>query len=324
MDIFCGLLETAEPSREYHDENRMTSRPQTPTEGAEAQSTVPLCRNCKDPLVSGSDTYKKDGKFLMNCKACRDATAKRRKRNYAKNCQFSIVRGRNKKRKVNSPPSKDPTPPPPADPECTICADTFPAMDLISLSECTHEPDVCHECFLSWLTQQMESTAWDRIACPSTNCTKTLSHDDIKATAPADIFARSVLHSLSPLDRHTNATTDSTTSPHAPSSAPTHNSATVSPPHVARAKSMTTAMTATFFVALRAPSLFARRIILHSTRERRVQRMMSAFDAKSKRWKTVRELESSRKCRVRRRSRGVRLFVRDVRCRFRKGVGAII
>jgi hypothetical protein len=188
------LQEAAEDLREEHNGGSMASSHHEPTAEVETSSTVPVCRNCGTHLVHGADTLKKDGTFMRNCKSCRDvASAKRRKRKMANNyAPFSILCSNSKKRKVAPPPTKEPTPQP-ADPECTICADTFPTKDLTSLSECTHEPDVCHECFLSWLTQQMESTACDRIACPSTNCSKTLSHDDVKSNAPADVFARYIV-----------------------------------------------------------------------------------------------------------------------------------
>jgi hypothetical protein len=190
------LLGTAEYLRiraEEPNNNNTIPRPHDPTTEDEASITAPNCRTCKEPLVYGADTQKKDDKFLVNCRSCRDAaSAKRRKRKTSnRSYQFSIPGGgsSSKKRKVAPPPPKDPTPPP-SDPECTICAETFSTKDLTSLSECMHEPDVCHECFLSWLTQQMETTAWDRIACPSTACSRTLTHNDVKANASADVFTR--------------------------------------------------------------------------------------------------------------------------------------
>jgi hypothetical protein len=194
QEVPAGLREAAETlvrSGVEHNNDNATSRPHDLTTDNDAPTTVPNCRNCNNPLSLGTDIQKKGGKFLTNCKSCRDiATAKRRRRK-ARHSQFSIPNGSrsSKKCKVASLPPKEPTPPPP-DPECTICADTFPAKDLTSLSECAHEPDVCHECFLAWLAQQMESTAWDRITCPSTNCSKTLTHDDVKANASAGVFAR--------------------------------------------------------------------------------------------------------------------------------------
>tara|TARA_R110002003_G_scaffold171_13_gene14001 strand:+ start:38962 stop:40236 length:1275 start_codon:yes stop_codon:yes gene_type:complete len=37
------------------------------------------------------------------------------------------------------------------DRECSVCAEAFPIQDFPSLIACSHEPSVCHECFLAWL-----------------------------------------------------------------------------------------------------------------------------------------------------------------------------
>ncbi|KAH5324355.1 hypothetical protein HBI12_092230 [Parastagonospora nodorum] len=151
---------------------------------------IPACRTCNGPLQHGTDTRKVNGLFWTNCKACRDihAAARRKKRAAGDYVAFAILGGGiSKKRKVATP-QKEPTPP--QDPDCSICADTFKIQDLVSLCGCSHEPEVCQECFLGWLTQEMDSTAWDRIACPSSVCEKMISHEDVRANAPADIFNR--------------------------------------------------------------------------------------------------------------------------------------
>jgi hypothetical protein len=76
--------------------------------------------------------------------------------------------------------------------DCSVCADTLPAQSFPNLSGCEHRPDVCRTCFLAWVTERMDSTVWERIKCPSSDCRKLLTHDDVKAHAPEDVFARYV------------------------------------------------------------------------------------------------------------------------------------
>jgi hypothetical protein len=150
----------------------------------------PACHTCNKPLQDGIDTRKVNGLFWINCKACRDihAAARRKKRSASDYAPFSILgSGITKKRKAITP-QKELTPP--QDPDCSICAEPFKIQDMVSLSGCSHEPDVCQECFLGWLTSELGSTAWDRIACPSSECEKMISHGDVKANAPAEIFNR--------------------------------------------------------------------------------------------------------------------------------------
>ncbi|KAH6625336.1 hypothetical protein C7974DRAFT_434463 [Boeremia exigua] len=74
--------------------------------------------------------------------------------------------------------------------DCSICAEPIMAKDLSALSACTHAPEVCHECFLEWLRQQMEYKSWERLECPVAGCNNTVTHDDVKRLAPDDVFAR--------------------------------------------------------------------------------------------------------------------------------------
>jgi hypothetical protein len=74
--------------------------------------------------------------------------------------------------------------------ECSVCAETFPPQDFPSLMACSHEANVCQECFITWLDQRMASTTWEQIACPSNECTSIVSHADVKMYASAETFAR--------------------------------------------------------------------------------------------------------------------------------------
>jgi hypothetical protein len=88
------------------------------------------------------------------------------------------------------------------DQECSVCAESFPVQDFPSLIACSHEPSVCHECFLAWLEQRIASTTWEQIVCPSGGCSTIVSHDDVKIYASADVFTRYVHCSHDPIARH--------------------------------------------------------------------------------------------------------------------------
>jgi hypothetical protein len=85
------------------------------------------------------------------------------------------------------------------DRECSVCAESFPIQAFPSLIACSHEPSVCHECFLAWLDQRMASTTWEQIVCPSSGCSTIVGHDDVKSYAPADVFTRYVHCSHDPI-----------------------------------------------------------------------------------------------------------------------------
>jgi hypothetical protein len=78
----------------------------------------------------------------------------------------------------------------PSERECSVCANSSAIQDYPNLKACEHMPDVCHECFLQWLDQQMASTSWQQITCPSSGCNNPITHDDVKTHAPQDVFTR--------------------------------------------------------------------------------------------------------------------------------------
>ena len=87
--------------------------------------------------------------------------------------------------------SKSLEPPPPVSTinrDCNVCAETFPTQDFPSLADCDHIADVCNECFLQWLGHQMESV--QQVKCPSSGCSNTITHEDVRKYAPRDAFTR--------------------------------------------------------------------------------------------------------------------------------------
>jgi len=72
--------------------------------------------------------------------------------------------------------------------ECTSCADSVPVKAFPSLEGCDHDHDVCQECFVQWLNQRMASG--ESVTCPSSGCTNTVTHADVRKHAPRDVFTR--------------------------------------------------------------------------------------------------------------------------------------
>jgi hypothetical protein len=78
------------------------------------------------------------------------------------------------------------------DRECSVCAETYLVQDFPSLLACSHEPTICHACFLSWLDQCMASTIWERFFCPASDCDESISHSDVQTYASFELFTRYV------------------------------------------------------------------------------------------------------------------------------------
>lgn len=143
---------------------------------------------------------------------------------------------------------KTPTPPP-QDPECSVCSDTFPAHEFPRLRDCSHEPLVCSGCFADWLASQIDNTSWDHIECPADACDVLVVHEDMKRLASAETYMRYV---ALPRLATTNAdfmVPGTTKSPSAASSAPCRTTVTVSTQNTPRVRST---MAATSSAAMRA------------------------------------------------------------------------
>ncbi|OAL44431.1 hypothetical protein IQ07DRAFT_473653, partial [Pyrenochaeta sp. DS3sAY3a] len=73
--------------------------------------------------------------------------------------------------------------------QCSVCSEKLP-YEPMRLSGCSHEPDVCQDCFQQYLAGRMDTTAWDRIVCPSAGCKTEITHDDVKKFASQEQFTR--------------------------------------------------------------------------------------------------------------------------------------
>lgn len=71
---------------------------------------------------------------------------------------------------------------------CSVCAEMLPWQHFPKFADCEHDPDVCDGCFLLWLKQQMESVT--NVPCPSSGCSRTITHEDVRKNTPQDVFTR--------------------------------------------------------------------------------------------------------------------------------------
>lgn len=105
--------------------------------------------------------------------------------------------------------------------ECSICTESIQDLQYHSLEEwielwdgfhgrgmwtilkfpeklgarCTHEIDVCSSCLQKYLASQVHQrgrTCCEKVACPSFECNRVLTFDEIRLYADQDTFARSV------------------------------------------------------------------------------------------------------------------------------------
>ena len=71
---------------------------------------------------------------------------------------------------------------------CSVCVETLPWQRFPRLADCEHDPDVCNECFVLWLKQQMKSVT--NVLCPSSGCSHVITHEDVRKNAQQDVFTR--------------------------------------------------------------------------------------------------------------------------------------
>jgi DNA-directed RNA polymerase subunit RPC12/RpoP len=76
------------------------------------------------------------------------------------------------------------------EPDCSVCGREGWQCTFVALPSCTHEPDVCADCFRNWITSQFETSVQDGIRCPYSTCGHKLTHADIKKHASSEDFAR--------------------------------------------------------------------------------------------------------------------------------------
>lgn len=74
--------------------------------------------------------------------------------------------------------------------DCAVCGDATLVVELPSLSSCTHDANVCADCFSAWLSSQLEENGWQEVKCPGATCKIQLTYEEIKVFASKDVFER--------------------------------------------------------------------------------------------------------------------------------------
>lgn len=183
---------------------------------------------------------------------------------------------------LHTGPADGPLTPPPTQQECSVCAEEYPIRDFPKLEACTHETDICHTCFLTWLDQQLSSTTWEQFTCPSSNCKNRISHHDVKALAPMDVYTRYVLRFQYILIRSAKQTPASMNSRCDPSLAPIPPFSTVPTQTVSQDKSTILLQRETSSAAMRVVIVFVQTMTLMfpSTKAKHVHSTQNVLPAR--------------------------------------------
>ncbi len=72
--------------------------------------------------------------------------------------------------------------------DCVVCGDSVHVVDVPSLANCDHRPETCADCYLGWITAQLQGNSWREAKCPGNKCKTVLSHNEIRLYADPEIF----------------------------------------------------------------------------------------------------------------------------------------
>lgn len=168
----------------------------------------PSCATCKARMWVRNDASRITGRLYRNCKSCRDRSRRPYKnigerelrslsweghQRKTKNAYTNLERGQVNAddTSMNVDARRAILPQKPKTRECVACTDSFQIQEFPSLMECSHEPNICHGCFLAWLDERMASTSWEQIQCAFQGCGNPITHSDVKTYASAEVFERS-------------------------------------------------------------------------------------------------------------------------------------
>ena len=73
---------------------------------------------------------------------------------------------------------------------CAVCADERGEDEFPSLEACTHQADTCRQCLSTWVEEQRNTQAWNRLTCPSSECTTLLTQDHLQLHVTREVFER--------------------------------------------------------------------------------------------------------------------------------------
>ena len=74
--------------------------------------------------------------------------------------------------------------------ECVVCSEAMPIPDFPSLMNCTHEPQVCGDCYKTWISSQLDNKSWKEIGCPDSGCKELLGHADVQRYAAPEVYLK--------------------------------------------------------------------------------------------------------------------------------------
>lgn len=74
--------------------------------------------------------------------------------------------------------------------DCAVCDDATLVVDLPALASCTHDAEVCADCYTAWLSSQLKANGYQEVKCPGQSCKVSLTYEEIKAYASKEVFER--------------------------------------------------------------------------------------------------------------------------------------
>ena len=74
--------------------------------------------------------------------------------------------------------------------ECVVCSEATPIPDFPSLMNCAHEPQVCGDCYKTWISSQLDNRSWKEIGCPDSGCKELLGHVDVQHYAAPEVYLK--------------------------------------------------------------------------------------------------------------------------------------
>ena len=73
---------------------------------------------------------------------------------------------------------------------CVVCSETIPIPEFPALMSCEHVPEVCTDCYKSWIASELDSKSWKEIGCPESGCKQLLKHAEVQQYAAPEVYAK--------------------------------------------------------------------------------------------------------------------------------------
>lgn len=75
---------------------------------------------------------------------------------------------------------------------CALCTETLPIFKFPALINCEHKPQVCADCYNSWIVSELDSKSGKEIRCPESGCEVVLKHSEVQQYAVPEVYAKYV------------------------------------------------------------------------------------------------------------------------------------